>query len=334
MEHPRERSGLRDVDCSMGRRDPQWRSARPDSSRAARTRRAARRRRRRPDGAAAKLVVPKPVGPGGLPLPRPDNAVTWAITPENQPIADGRPAERGPLNGLQLRRLHRPGHASSVSSSSSTRRSARDLQLADEAIAKLASGAVGFDVIVGLTGSNIVNLIAQQLLQPLNHSYLPNLRRTSGPSSRTRSTTAAAATRCRTWSGWTASAGATTRSRRTSPPWTFPGTSSGSRRRTAARSALLDDKRDALSMPMQRDAMRTGVRARPQHGGPGAHRQGRERARQLNGHLQHQGHDHRLPDAARGEDGAPPLLVRRPAVRRHLLHAEGRQAGRALVLGA
>ena len=89
---------------------------------------------------------------------------------------------------------------------------------------------------IGLSGTHIVDLIAQQLLQPLNHSYLPNLRRTSGPSCRTRSTTAAAATRCRTWSGSTGSAGATTRSRRTSPPWTFPGTSSGSPRRTAARS--------------------------------------------------------------------------------------------------
>src|SRR5690348_9548278 len=51
-----------------------------------------------PTGPAAKLVVAKPVGPGGLPLPRPDNAVTWAITPENRPIPDGRPVERGPLN--------------------------------------------------------------------------------------------------------------------------------------------------------------------------------------------------------------------------------------------
>ena len=51
-----------------------------------------------PGGEAGKLVVAKPVGPGGLPLPRPDDAVTWAITPENQPIADGRPVERGPLS--------------------------------------------------------------------------------------------------------------------------------------------------------------------------------------------------------------------------------------------
>ena len=49
-------------------------------------------------GPASKLVVPKPLGPGGLPLPRPDNAVTWAITDDNPPIKDGRPVESGPLN--------------------------------------------------------------------------------------------------------------------------------------------------------------------------------------------------------------------------------------------
>ena len=48
-------------------------------------------------GGGSKFVVPKPLGPGGLPLPRPDNSVTWAITVDNQPIADGAPAEQGPL---------------------------------------------------------------------------------------------------------------------------------------------------------------------------------------------------------------------------------------------
>ncbi len=42
-------------------------------------------------------VVPKPTGPGGLPLPRPDNSVTWAIVPANEPIADDLPDEQGPL---------------------------------------------------------------------------------------------------------------------------------------------------------------------------------------------------------------------------------------------
>src|SRR3954468_24493849 len=50
-----------------------------------------------PTGAAAALVVQKPTGPGGLPLPRIEKSVTWAITEENKAVADGRPAEKGPL---------------------------------------------------------------------------------------------------------------------------------------------------------------------------------------------------------------------------------------------
>src|SRR6185436_18136995 len=50
-----------------------------------------------PSGAAAKLVVQKPTGPAGLPLPRTDNSVTWAIADDNKPVKAGRKAEPGPL---------------------------------------------------------------------------------------------------------------------------------------------------------------------------------------------------------------------------------------------
>ncbi len=69
---------------------------------------------------SSNLVVAKPTGPGGLPLPRPDNAVTWAITEDNKPIADGVPDENGPLGiynyadyldpsaDQEVREAHRP----------------------------------------------------------------------------------------------------------------------------------------------------------------------------------------------------------------------------------
>ena len=65
---------------------------------------------------------------------------------------------------------------------------------------------------------------------------------------------------------------------------------------------LLDDKRDALcdADAARRDATRRG--RRPQHGGPDDRRQGRRGPPAADRHLQHQGDDHRLPDAARGED--------------------------------
>ena len=48
--------------------------------------------------AVQKFVVPKPTGPRGLPLPRTDNSVTWAITDDNPPIKDGLKPEGGTLN--------------------------------------------------------------------------------------------------------------------------------------------------------------------------------------------------------------------------------------------
>src|SRR4029079_2998111 len=47
----------------------------------------------------------------------------------------------------------------------------------DEAIANLASAVTTHHLIIGLSGSNSVDLIARKLLKPLNHSYLPNLQK-------------------------------------------------------------------------------------------------------------------------------------------------------------
>src|SRR3954451_8406437 len=47
--------------------------------------------------AARKLVVPKPLGPAGLPLPRPDHSTTWATPDDTKPIPDSVRPEVGPL---------------------------------------------------------------------------------------------------------------------------------------------------------------------------------------------------------------------------------------------
>ncbi len=213
-----------------------------------------------PAGEAGKLVVAKPVGPGGLPLPRPDNAVTWAITPENQPIADSRPVEKGPLNVYNYADYLDPATLKKFHQETGASVRIATYNSADEAIAKLAAGAVAFDVIVGLTGSNIVNLIAQKLLQPLNHSYLPNLPKNIWPELQepfydrgSRYTVPYVV-----WMdgiGW--------RNDKLKQdvaamdvPWDIFWHSQPYRGLVG----VLDDKRDALSMPMQRDAMRTGIR--------------------------------------------------------------------------
>jgi spermidine/putrescine transport system substrate-binding protein len=213
-----------------------------------------------PSGEAAKLVESRPVGPGGLPLPRPDNAVTWAITAENPAIPDGRPTERGPLRVYNYADYLDPVVMKRFQRAFNTSVQIATYNSADEAVAKIASGAVGFDVIVGLSGSNIVNLIAQRLLQPLNHAYLPNLEKNIWPQLQdpfydrgSRYTVPYVV-----WLdgiGWR-----NDRVREDIAAMDVPWDIFWHAQRYRGKVGLLDDKRDALSLPMQRDAMRAGRR--------------------------------------------------------------------------
>jgi spermidine/putrescine transport system substrate-binding protein len=211
-------------------------------------------------GAAAELVVAKPTGPAGLPLPRPDNSVTWAVIDSNKPIPEGRPPESGPLRVYNYADYIDPGLVKRFQKQYSTKVQIATYNSSDEAIAKLASGAVSFDVIIGLSGANIVDLIAHKLLQPLNHAYLSNLDKNIWPELQdpfydrgSRYTVPYVV-----WMdgiGW--------RNDKVKEdiaamdvPWDIFWHS----RPYRGRVGILDDRRDALSMPMQREAMRTGAR--------------------------------------------------------------------------
>jgi spermidine/putrescine transport system substrate-binding protein len=211
-------------------------------------------------GAAAELVVQKPTGPGGLPLPRTDNSVTWAVTEDNRAIKDGRGPEQGPLRVYNYADYLDPVTIKKFQKQFSTKVQIATYNSADEAIAKLSSGAVDFDLILGLTGSNVVDLIAHRLLQPLNHSYLPNLEKNIWPELAdpfydrgSRYTVPYVV-----WMdgiGWRNDkvkedvAGMDV-------PWDIFWQAQAYRGKVG----ILDDRRDALSMPMQRDAMHKGVR--------------------------------------------------------------------------
>ena len=211
-------------------------------------------------GAGSPLVDAKPVGPGGLPLPRPDNAVTWAITDDNQPIAEGTPVEAGPLQVYNYPDYVYPALVKKFEKLHNTKVEIASYNSSDEAIAKLNSGQVTFDVVMGLSGSNIVSLIAQQLLAPLNHALLPNLAKNVWTELQdpyydrgSRYTVPYVV-----WGdgiGWRNDmvrediAGMDV-------PWDIFWKSKAYRGKVG----LLDDKRDGLSMPMQRDAMHAGRR--------------------------------------------------------------------------
>jgi spermidine/putrescine transport system substrate-binding protein len=213
-----------------------------------------------PTGAAAKLVVQKPTGPAGLPLPRTDNAVTWAITDDNKPVKDGRSPEQGPLRVYNYADYLDPATLKKFQKEFNTKVEVATYNSADEAIAKLSSGSVAFDVIIGLSGSNVVDLIAHRLLAPLNHSYLPNLEKNIWPELAdpfydrgSRYTVPYVV-----WMdgiGW--------RNDKVKEdvgnmdvPWDIFWKAQAYRGKVG----ILDDRRDALSMPMQRTAMHAGVR--------------------------------------------------------------------------
>jgi spermidine/putrescine transport system substrate-binding protein len=211
-------------------------------------------------GAAAELVVPKPTGPAGLPLPRPDNSITWAITDENRPIPEGQPAERGPLRVYNYADYIDPATVKKFQAQTGAKVQIATYNSSDEAIAKLASGAVDFDLIIGLTGANIVDLIAQKLLKPLTHSYLPNLEKNiwselADPFYDRGAHYTVPYTVWMDGIGW--------RNDKVSEdiaamdvPWDIFWEAEAYRGKVG----ILDDRRDALSMPMQRDAMRKEVR--------------------------------------------------------------------------
>jgi spermidine/putrescine transport system substrate-binding protein len=131
---------------------------------------------------------------------------------------------------------------------------------ADEAVAKLSSGSVSFDVIVGLAGSNIVDLIAHKLLAPLNHSYLPNLEKNvwaelADPFYDRGSRYTVPYVVWMDGIGWR-----NDKVKEDIPAMDVPWDIFWHAQAYRGKVGILDDRRDALSMPMQRDAMHKGVR--------------------------------------------------------------------------
>jgi spermidine/putrescine transport system substrate-binding protein len=210
-------------------------------------------------GESNKFVVSKPTGPGGLPLPRPDNSVTWAITPDNPIIPEGTAVEKGPLTIYNYADYIWSGLLKRFEKQYDTNVQVATYNSSDEAIAKLAAGAVNFDVIIGLSGSNIVNLIAQQLLRPLNHALLPKLEKNVWPQLQDPFYDGGSRYSV-PYVVWLDGIGWRNDKVREDVaamdvPWDIFWQSQAYRGKVG----LLDDKRDGLSMPMQRDAMHVGA---------------------------------------------------------------------------
>ena len=89
---------------------------------------------------SSKLVEPKPLGPLGLPLPRTDNSVTWALLDDNKTIRSGLAGEGGTLRLYNYADYINPGTVKKFEKQFNCKVQIATYNSADEAYAKLAAG--------------------------------------------------------------------------------------------------------------------------------------------------------------------------------------------------
>jgi spermidine/putrescine transport system substrate-binding protein len=118
-----------------------------------------------------------------LQLARPDNPVLQPIFADNPAVKTGLEPEGGPLKVYNWNGYIWPKILKDFGKEYGVKVELTTFSTMDEAITKMSSGAVAYDVFFP-TPDRISRLVAGKVLQPLNHSYLPNLQNTIWPSLR------------------------------------------------------------------------------------------------------------------------------------------------------
>src|SRR5271170_3356670 len=114
-------------------------------------------------------------GTGTVPLPRPNNPVKWPVFPGNTAIASNLPPEPGAT--LQIYTWVAYINQACVNAFAKKYKckvQVTTFNTMNEALSKLRSG-LSYDLLIGATVDVLGQLIEGQLVQPLNHSYLPNI---------------------------------------------------------------------------------------------------------------------------------------------------------------
>jgi spermidine/putrescine transport system substrate-binding protein len=115
------------------------------------------------------------MGPGGIPLARRDHPVTLPIYSDNGPIGSGMDLEQGPLQLFNWAAYINPATVKKFEKEHNVKVTITTFENEDEAVAKLTAGKANFDV-WWTTVDLVSRAVAGKLIQPLNHSYLPNLK--------------------------------------------------------------------------------------------------------------------------------------------------------------
>jgi spermidine/putrescine transport system substrate-binding protein len=119
--------------------------------------------------------------PPALKLARPDNPVLHPLFADNRAIASGLDPEAGPLRIYNWNGYLWPKILKDFGKEYGVKVELSTFSTMDEAVAKMSSGAVAYDVFFP-TPDRISRLVLGKTLQPLNHHYLPNLSKTIWPS--------------------------------------------------------------------------------------------------------------------------------------------------------
>jgi spermidine/putrescine transport system substrate-binding protein len=108
-------------------------------------------------------------------LPRPDNPVTWPIYDDNKAIASGlAPEQNATLKMYNWVAYINPASVKNFEKKYNCKVEVTTFNTMEEAIQKLETGQLDFDVFVP-TVDQMGVLVESKLIQPLNHSYIPNI---------------------------------------------------------------------------------------------------------------------------------------------------------------
>jgi spermidine/putrescine transport system substrate-binding protein len=108
-------------------------------------------------------------------LPRPDNPVTWPVSSSNPAIANGmQPEKNATLKLYNWVAYINPATVKNFEKAYNCKVEVTTFNTMEEAISKLQTGQVAYDVFVP-TVDQLGPLVLTDLLQPLNHSYIPNI---------------------------------------------------------------------------------------------------------------------------------------------------------------
>ncbi len=125
--------------------------------------------------AGCSSTNPAGASSGDPPLPRQNSPVKWPLYADNKPIASGL----APEEGATLRLYNWVAYINESVIKSFCKKhncnySITTYNTMEEALAKLASGELKFDIFFP-TVAVLGQLVAAKMIRPLNHSYIPNM---------------------------------------------------------------------------------------------------------------------------------------------------------------